>query len=76
MLSKSETIWNELKQKGNGKDFDKAKSISGLNGHADVQDSEDSVRRWCLRNLEWDNWYQCYSHLIIIIMRPLKGDKY
>ena len=42
---KKESKINSYVAKENGKDFDKAKNTSGLNGHAHVKDSEDSVRR-------------------------------
>lgn len=42
---KKESKINSYVAKENGKDFDKAKNTSGLNGHAHVKDSEDGVRR-------------------------------
>ena len=43
--AKKESKINSYVPNENGKDFDKAKNTSGLNGHADVKDNEDSVRR-------------------------------
>lgn len=42
---KKESKINSYVAKENGKDFDKAKNTSGMNGHAHVKDGEDSVRR-------------------------------